>query len=371
MRIRTLIYCIGVVCALITACGPVVTQAPVGGAPPPSLTCDSNSTGAQFVAAKVYKLSAGFNPKLGLAPTSAEILENVSTGDPYYQVLTDAFSAAPPFFKDNLCSLTQVFIVQNNCTGSCTPADLINNSWGLRAYQTAGAPKYIATSQQLLLMALSLGDFETQRLMYMLSQFVSTGAAVWTHHPTYLATLPTSNDPFAFTVLAAFAHEYGHVLWYDTFVSQPGGNIDHLATFCQGKNKYNSFYPPGHWDKISLSNNRWITFAQKHEKYHIDHFIPLQNALDTGGLTGRFYPKADKELQKALMDNAVVDLLSVFSSNEDFVTAYELDVLKEAQLSALKVQMYDDSGTIDPNYGVNILGKLGSGTDLYEKVKCF
>jgi hypothetical protein len=348
-----------------------VTQTPVVGAPPPLLTCDGNSTGAQFVAAKVYKLSASFDPMLGFAPTSADIMGRVGTGDSYYQVLTDAFDAAPPFFKDKLCGLTQVYIVQNTCTGSCTAADVINNSWGLRSYQSSGYPKYIATSQQLLLQPLNLGDFETQRLMYMLNKFVSTGAAVWTHHPTYVADPPSSNDPFAFTVLAAFAHEYGHVLWYDTFVSQPGGNIDHLTTFCQGKNKYNNFYPPGHWDKISLPNDRWIKFAQKHDKYHLDHFTPLKNALDTGGITGRFYPMADKELQKALKDDAVVDLLSVFSSNEDFVTAYELHVLKEAQITTLKVQMYDDAGTVDPNYGVDILGKLGFGTDLYEKVKCF
>jgi hypothetical protein len=370
MRLSALIFYIGGACALTAACGPISTQAPVATQPAPAATCDHTSSGGNFVSAKVFKLSANFHPDMGAAPTTMDIIGPVTQADTYYNTLTSAFEAAPPFFKDKLCGLASVYIVQNTCNGTCTAADLINNSWGLRAYRSTGYPESIATSVQLLLdPTLKLSVFETQRLMYLL-HFVSAGADAWTHHPAYQVA-PVTFDTLVFSVLAAFAHEYGHVLWYDSFVSQPGQNIDGLDTFCRGKNKYGRFYPPGQWDKISLPNNRWINFANKQDRYHIDHFTSLQNALDAGGITGRFYPKADKELYKGLADDSVTDLLSVFSSTEDFVTAYELNVLKQAQLTTLNVEMYDDSGTIDPNYEVNFFGKLGSNTDLYEKVKCF
>jgi hypothetical protein len=331
-------------------------------------------SGSAFVAAKVFKLSASFDPKLGVAPDPDPmkhvILGPVTQSDSYWTTLTGAFEAAPDFFKDKLCGLASVYIVQNTCNGKCTAADLINNSWGMRAYNSAGYPEYIATSVQVLLdPTLKLSVFETGRLMYLLD-FVSAGADAWTHHPAYQVA-PAAFDTLSFSVLAAFAHEYGHVLWYESFVSQPGQNIDGLDTFCRGKNKYGRFYPPGQWDKISLPLNRWIDFAKKQDKYHINHFTSLQNALDAGGTTGMFYPKADKELYKVLTDDAVADLLSVFSSTEDFVTAYELNVLKQTQLTNLKVEMYNDSGVIDSNYEVDFFGKPSSNTDLYEKIKCF
>jgi len=335
-------------------------------------TCNHSSPGSAFVAAKVLKLPPPptFDPTLGAAPGSTVMTPPVTVADPYYMTLVDAFEAAPDFFKDKLCGLVAVYIVQNTCNGTCTAADLIKNSWGLRAYKSPGYPEYIATSVQLLLdPTLKLSVFETRRLIYLLD-FVSAGADAWTYHPAYQVA-PAAFDTLAFSVLAAFAHEYGHVLWYESFVSQPGQNIDGLDTFCHGRNKYNRFYPPGQWDRISLPSNRWIDFAKKQDKYHINHFMPLQNALDAGGSTGSFYPKADKELYKVLTDDAVANLLSVFSSTEDFVTAYELYVLKQTQLMTLKVEMYNDSGVIDPSYQVDILGKPNSNTDLYEKIKCF
>lgn len=364
MRLRTLICCIGVICVSSTACEPSPPQFPVSGpAPRPALTCDHTSSGSTFVAAKVSKLSTGFNPVLAAAPLPANNMGPVTQQDSYYNTLTNAFDAAPDFFKDNLCGLDAVYIVQNTCNGTCTPADLINNSFGMRAYQTTGAPRYIATSVQLLLNpTLTLSSYETQRLIYLL-QNLSTEASAWPHPPTYQA----APDTLVYSVLAAFAHEYGHVLWYGSFVSQPGKNIDRLTIYCQGKNKFNSFYPNGYWDQVTLSFNRWISFAQRQNNYHIPHLNQLKNQLDQH----HFFPQADKALHDALADKGVADLLSVFSSNEDFVTAYELHVLKEAQLTMLSVQMYDNSGAVVPSDTVDILGKLSSGTDLSEKVKCF
>jgi hypothetical protein len=42
-----------------------------------------------------------------------------------------------------------------------------------------------------------------------------------------------SPDDFGTTILAALAHELGHVRWYDTFVKAPGGGND-LKGWCNG-----------------------------------------------------------------------------------------------------------------------------------------
>ncbi|MBV9199380.1 MAG: hypothetical protein JOY83_06505 [Alphaproteobacteria bacterium] len=368
MKFIASILAAGILGFILFACasGVVTTTTPS-----PAAACTSG--GAAFVAAKVFKLSPTFDATQGSAPAAKDVMGSVTIADPYYLALTSGFDAAPPFFKSSLCGLNAVYVVQNTCTGTCTAKDLVSHSWGLRAYQTGGAPEYVAISQQLLLNpALTLSAFETQRLNYLLFLLSPAGATAWfntNNYPIYTA----SPDTFPLTVLAALAHEHGHVLWFDNFVHSPGGPRDTDIVFCNGqngngRNKFNSFYPPGYWNKISLpsfNNKRWINFGDKNDQYLIDYITPLTTALSSNS----FYPAADKALHAVLQDDSLTDLLSALSSNEDFVTAYELYVLQNARVTALSVQLRDNSGATV--YSDDILGKLGIGKDLAEKIKCF
>jgi hypothetical protein len=371
LKLIASILAAGILGSTLFACqatGPGIPPTPT---PSPATACTSG--GVAFVAAKVFKLSPTFDPTQGSAPGAGDVMGSVKMADPYYLALTSGFDAAPPFFKSSLCGLNAVYVVQNTCTGTCTAADVVSHSWGLRAYQTGGAPEYIAISQQLLLNpALTLSAFETQRLNYLLSLLSPAGANAWSNtnnYPIYTA----SPDTFPLTVLAVLAHEHGHVLWFDDFVHSPGGPRDVRIVFCNGqngngRNKFNSFYPPGYWNKISLpsfNNKRWINFGEQEDQYLIDYITPLTTALNSNS----YYPAADKALHAVLQDDSLTDLLSTFSSNEDFVTAYELYVLQNAGLTALSVQLRDNNGA--QVYSDDILGKLGTGKDLAEKVKCF
>jgi len=79
------------------------------------------------------------DPQVDPAPVDPNILAD----------LTAAFNAAPPFFKDQLCSLNAIFISRHGCTSydpsSCNLRDneVADNSWGFRE---PDGDKYIGIS---------------------------------------------------------------------------------------------------------------------------------------------------------------------------------------------------------------------------------
>src|SRR5689334_15460260 len=110
------LICVGLASLIVAACAPAATEPPLTERPAPVVqTCDHSSNGNDFVSAKVFLLSPAFDPKSGAAPGQSEIVRHVVPTDPYWNDLTAAFDAAPGFFKDKLCSLDGVFVVQNTC----------------------------------------------------------------------------------------------------------------------------------------------------------------------------------------------------------------------------------------------------------------
>src|SRR6185503_14535365 len=60
------------------------------------------------------------------------------------------------------------------------------------------------------------------------------------------------------TVLAALAHEFGHVFWYDTFRPVPGGAYD-FSTFCGGTfyvNSWQAVNPPPIWREFGQTQDQ-------------------------------------------------------------------------------------------------------------------
>jgi hypothetical protein len=153
---------------------------------------------------------------------------------------------APPFFRGQLCALDGVFVSADN------------RSWALRNRDTGKG--YIAVADDLwngAAHAMSFRAFENRVLKALLKGWPGPG------HPV-LAGPPDSER----TVLAALAHEYGHVLFYRTIVPTPGGEGDFDPgndNFC-GDDQGNFFTGPmGAWATPITGTTplRWCCFVSQ------------------------------------------------------------------------------------------------------------
>jgi hypothetical protein len=365
---------ISVACLLLAACPPL--QPPKGPPPPTALpptaalTCNQNSSGGDFVAAKVFKLSAGFDPKPAQPPTQSQILGNVTQSDPYWNDLAAAFTAASPALKVNLCNLDGIFIVQNTCPATgCTVEDVIGNSWGFR--QIAPQPKrYIATSATLWQngTAPSFVDYENMRLQALLLR-LDPNANAWFSLPglkPYFSS--ASPNTSGMTVLAVLAHEYGHVLWFDKFVVNPDGSPNpggaayiqpnSPALFCNGR-----FYTAGSWTTIAVPSARWIGFGERLPDQV--HRPDVAGLLKTDLSNGNFAAAA-RNLSNIFLDTDLASTLASFSPIEDFVVTYEW-----LQFVSANPPLTDLSIRVDGFPQVNLVRWLPNKGGVRRKLACF
>jgi hypothetical protein len=341
-----LMLCLGIVIALAAAC----TQQMVAGLAGPTLLVPSCADqgitdGASFVQKRVFFLSPSFDPTAGGSPTSGQI---TAVTPPYSHDVAAAWIAAPPFFQDRLCDLDGVFIVQNTCSsGSCTPADAITNSWGFRG-NSLPAKRYIATSQQLWYnvgQVPGLAQYETDRLEALLETLSPTPKKY------NLATYKVQPNNGTMTVLAALAHEYGHVLWYDTFVINADGSPNlggraNIAGFCGG-----NFYPNGSWQyTIDVPSGRWIGFGEV-----LNQSGTTSEVLQIPGLLNQFPLYAGDHLFKVYSNPRWPSLLAAFSPDEEFVETFQLFVLRNAA-----TPLTNSNITITGNQNYPPIGILGN-----------
>jgi len=139
-----------------------------------------------------------------------------------------------------------------------------------------------------------------------------------TSGPKYIS--PDPNGPAnaaGMTVLAALAHEFGHVFWYDNFRPAPGGAYD-FNTFCGGAfydNSWQDFKPPRLWREFGDPQ-------YQHKPYDVQiSQLALSVSLGTyskaGDLLHRIYKK----------EGHWASLFAAFSPDEDFVETFKLYVL--------------------------------------------
>jgi hypothetical protein len=280
----------------------------------------------------VFLLSASFEPKNNISPAPADIIRNVMPTDPYWNDFVAAFTAANNSFKDKLCSLDRIFVVQSTCNQpACQVDDVTKHSWGFR--QRSSPPqRYIAVSETLWQNGTApfFVDYENMRLQAVVQELDPINGPKWfqraTLRPRFSSASPNST---AMTLLAILAHEYGHVYWYDVFVVKddgspnPGGTVNiqlgNPALFCRGR-----FYTADSWgvgnQSITVPPQRWIQFGQR-----------LPSQMHNPDLSGRLlarlsrgdFPGAGGELLTTLRDADIASLLASFSAIEDFVETYE------------------------------------------------
>lgn len=174
--------------------------------PPPVRTFATCSDGSFLKHVQYFPNGYDASNKYGQLPPVGETIDQNS---PYAAALQNAFDLAPPFFRDHLCKLNMIYV-----NGPAACADFptcFSNSWGYRVPGSRG--EYIAISAGLWSrpQPYVYHQFESDVL-----QAVYGWNPSWDPYvspPTY-ASANQDADTFEMTILAALAHELGHVRWY-------------------------------------------------------------------------------------------------------------------------------------------------------------
>jgi hypothetical protein len=335
MKAITLILVAGVALAGF-ACVPQRAPPP---APPPFVAQVCTPSGAlnpvPFLAGSFTPVPPfDQSPQPDTAPVNPEIQSD----------LVEAFNAAPPFFKDQLCKLDGIFINRAGCSGNepntCNLSDnqIAENSWGFRKYPTG--ERYIAVS-------LGLWNYRPCQLPrtvcappFQAYQMKLTQAVLKTLSPTPLPIqfVNVSPNTVAMSVLAALAHEFGHVYWYDSFVIDPNtgapnpGGPAVTTRFCGG-----NFYPPGSWPyPVDVPPGRWLRFGEIR-----DQALPSEVLQLPGLLSPAHFPEAAVHLHNIYSNGRWASALAALSPDEEFVETFELFVLRNASppLASLQVRI--------------------------------
>jgi hypothetical protein len=382
MKSKTLIFCFGLVGVFCVACQQAQVPPPPPGSPglraqvSALQECNALSppinNGNDFVQNKVYFLLSGFDPTLKYPLYSAPQAGSSVAGSKYATDFINAFNDAPPYFQKQLCNLTKIFVNLNQCTPNCANDQvIINNSWGFREQPNQYAPgqfpppggpgKYIATSAGLwngVTHVPAFHDYETLLLNNLLRKWPGTT------RPFFSAASP--NDGPEITVLAALAHEYGHVLWYEIFRPTPGGPYD--FSFCSG-----NFYS-GSWRTVNPPP-QWRFFGDPSPDLHLNGDAQIQQILNAvhppPGSPPNLLLAGLLIHQIFFINDSWASLFASFSPDEDFVETFKFAILTSPMakypLQSLKINIPIGGLTITDD----IPNTLSKRAELTKKIACF
>jgi hypothetical protein len=332
MSRSAILLCAGFIAATCFACAPPPPPTGVvASAPPARLLCDAGNP-QSFVKA-VTLLTASYTP-----PESIAAVYQPPTGQSFpwstamSSDLLNAFSNAPMFFRQQLCQMSAIFIDASDCAnndpnqcGASGAKTIFDASWGFRSrFDGDYGNTYIAISGHLWRHggpAMALHDYETKILR---SFPGSGGARVYAANP----------DNSWMTVMAALAHEAGHVFWNKTVRSEgirgaydPGSGYDfHHLTDCKKRDFFASwaYDRKGSTHKHLQPKDGWRGFAER--------------ANDAGErIDHTDYPSLDQLGSSTPPNYALFELYqpgepwaSLFAAqtpDEDFVETYVMAVL--------------------------------------------
>jgi hypothetical protein len=261
-----------------------------------------------------------------------------------------AVALAPPFFQVQLCQLDGIFIAPPG-----------GESWGVRNPRTG--KKYVALSYDLW----SSGtppDLATHATRVIHRLLTWNGP----HSPNFTSQ---TNDP-AVTVLDVLAHEYGHVLFYETFVRPPETppQFNNPDFFCGGK-----FYQDS-WQLQTLPQSTipWRHFTDT-AGLHLPNDIQIsdiQSAPPTpsgkGNLVSLFYSEDAPPSQKN-GHGRWASLFAGFTPDHDFVETFKLFVLMKSRTPPTTLKLNVETSQGMQHY--NIHATCGQRSTLKDKLGCF
>ena len=225
----------------------------------PLTTCDAST----FAAAVQLTSTTYPGPYTSHADQFNDPVAAGSVPAPITADLIDAFNAAPPAFQTILCGLNGVFVDQRACgtnTSTCSSA----NAWGFR--DPGNQQLYIGLPMALWqgssgqwARASNYSDRETTVLWQTIT---ALGGKAWpadSSPPKFSSASSTPSgtvDTPGTTVLAALAHEYGHILWYLKLKGDVANTGYHPSRFCNP-----SFFQQSWYSDIKTPVGRWVDFG--------------------------------------------------------------------------------------------------------------
>jgi hypothetical protein len=296
--------------------------------------------------------------------------------------LINAFQLSSPVFQDRLCALNTIFINGTACTdlGNC-----MLSSWGYRAARDRST--HIAISAGLWSQTCPDGTesnpypyhcFESDLLAGLLTGLGWNPSGGAPPPPRYTGANPEA-DTFDMTILAALAHEVGHVRWYEAINPSNPGRDYNPNLFCGGAFFVNSWQTP-----IRKIPPPWRGFGEWDKRF--SHFKPPLITTIATDISSQNWPAAARDLDQLYHARQPwTSFFAALSPDEDFVETYKLYVLTNAQsgsianegpLTSLSITFVAGSPEdIPSDYGIPDPSNLGVPTItkksvLANKAKC-
>jgi len=328
---NAVLLCVGIIVATCLACAPATeSQSLLAVASTSAPSCSA----AGFVG-RVSYLAVPFSPGPGEPPPPTSELPNGTT---YGSDLAAAFAAASPAFQQQLCNLDALYINAATCTSSEQCAD---DSWGWhQSRPTVGNGRVIALSVNLWAYrghATPYSDFETDltQAVLPLSGARYSGANV---------------DTFSLTLLAALAHEMGHIRWYDLVAP----NYPDPSKFCGGVFFSQGWTlpvsPPPPWRELLTPVQR----SRRGDHWSDMHLNP-PHIRDIDRSSDPAY-RAQQAFGLFTPNQPWASVFASVSPDEDFVETYKFKVLTTAQPPLTSATL-----TIPGGGSVNLVGDYLSG----------
>jgi hypothetical protein len=318
-----------------------------GGGLGPQVTC-----AATDFQKKVSYLTIPFSPGPGITPPATS--SSSPDGHDYAVDLGHVFDAASPSpdFQNALCTLDAVYI---NAVPCPTRTECFQNSWGWR--------QSVPTTPNGRIVALSIGlwdenkytKYETDLTRSILPPSGSGVSYSCSSSDSYCKSI----DNLTTALLAALAHEVGHIAWYVEVSSVLGPDY-----FCNqdffGTSWYWGVQRPPVWRALSTPTQRSTLDEWRNIHKKLPHISQIDNPGSGDDPKQFIYELLDKSQPWA-------SLFAAVSPDEDFVETYKFEVLMTAypNLTSVKIKV--------PSVGdADIVGdyRAGSKQDLNTKVGC-
>jgi hypothetical protein len=306
-------------------------------------------------AVQVLAPGSGYDPQT-LVPPPANMLGTLSNTTQIWSDLVAGFNAAPANFRIKLCNLTAVYIDTTTCPGnplSCFGA----NSWGFRNPNNTDE-RYLALSQSIWgsigqLGALRYSVYETNLLAQVMLQEgmpwpspppipPPPGTMVLPPPPAFSPAMNgnSSVDTAALTVLAALAHEYGHILWYDVLKAPHDNNYKPSVLCRPDPNKKGDGFFDDSWGGMDVNQPKmWLGFGETMGDQHapgITQISSLKQAIrnsdfqTAASLLNSLYAPQSSGNPSGVWPS----LFGAISPEEDFVETFKVFILTRPETNA-------------------------------------
>jgi hypothetical protein len=316
----------------------------------PNVTC----TGTDFV-----------NRIIVLPIATAQPLTSAEQTD-----LSNAYCNASEAFRRQLDNIDYVFVDAGACgtkgdPGTCTGltgAQALGVGWGQRAragYTQIGIPAGLWPTGQA---AGPYPSYESDLLDKLVPWSLSTDQLKFS-----APTNPNNANTSWMTILAALAHEAGHVRWYEATVRSGFGQPYDFrrltdCNFFVGW-QYNA---PTNAKKLE-PKGRWRTFGSTANESTNNHATAPDWTQFLPGANDD--PTLDNLLAQLLSGNSPwASFLASETPDEDFVETFKFAVLVDAGLNSLPIAIPTSSGKVNVDIPANYLA--GNNTYLANKVQC-